>query len=173
MRWIFVLLRVHVETSVINYTTESIWNTPATYIVVPVNCVGVAGAGVAKEFKRRYPEAHNHYVDYCREGLIVTGDAWWCGGTNEIKKICLFPTKQHWKDPSELEWIDLGLQSFVRKIKDVIYNRRGFAIDKPCEQSYAFPKLGCGLGGLDWHSQVEPLMNKHLGYLKNQIYFHV
>ena len=73
-------------------------------------------------------------------------------GTNSPHVLC-FPTKRDWKDPSSLELIEAGLQTFVRNYKK--YNIK----------SITFPKLGCGLGGLDWETQVRPLMAKLLSNL--------
>ena len=49
-----------------------------------------------------------------------------------------FPTKKHWKEKSEYEYILLGLE----KLK--------IALDKYNISSIAFPKIGCGLGNLEW-----------------------
>ncbi len=61
-----------------------------------------------------------------------------------------FPTKDHWREPSRLEWIDGGLWSM--KLDLAIQECRSVAI----------PPLGCGLGGLAW-ADVRPLIERHLG----------
>jgi O-acetyl-ADP-ribose deacetylase (regulator of RNase III) len=50
---------------------------------------------------------------------------------------------------SKLEYIERGLKTFVKG-----YQRSGI-------QSIAFPKLGCGSGGLAWKN-VKPMMEKYL-----------
>jgi len=52
--------------------------------------------------------------------------------------IINFPTKQHWRDSSKLEWIDQGLIDLRKVLADNEIS------------SVAIPPLGCGLGGLDW-----------------------
>lgn len=55
------------------------------------------------------------------------------------KTIINFPTKRHWKGPSELEYIESGSVSLVLMVQSL-----GI-------ESIAVPPLGCGLGGLDWN----------------------
>ena len=52
--------------------------------------------------------------------------------------IVNFPTKQHWRDPSRLAWVQTGLQDL----------RRFLLVQQV--QSVALPALGAGLGGLSW-----------------------
>lgn len=73
--------------------------------------------------------------------------------------ILNFPTKQHWRNPSKLEWIEAGLKKFLRS-----YQKLGIT-------EISFPRLGCGNGGLDWE-EVRPLMEKHLRNLPIQVYIH-
>jgi O-acetyl-ADP-ribose deacetylase (regulator of RNase III) len=52
--------------------------------------------------------------------------------------IANFPTKEDWRHPSKLEYIEKGLPELVRFIR-------------ACDiKSIAIPPLGCGLGGLPW-----------------------
>src|SRR3990172_9124924 len=44
---------------------KSIFDTPADAYVNTVNCVGVMGAGIALEFKKRYPKMYEHYKEQC------------------------------------------------------------------------------------------------------------
>lgn len=50
-----------------------IFNSRCMAIVNPVNCVGVMGAGLAKEFKLRYPTNFEKYAYACSGGLFVIG----------------------------------------------------------------------------------------------------
>ena len=49
----------------IHFTHGDIFAQPAEAIVNPVNCVGVAGAGLALQFKRRHPDAFLAYRRAC------------------------------------------------------------------------------------------------------------
>ena len=70
--------------------------------------------------------------------------------------ILSFPTKFHWKYPSKIEWIELGLQKFVDT-----YEKKGIT-------SIAFPLLGTHNGGLDI-LEIRQLMNKYLSQCKIDI----
>lgn len=124
------------------FTTECDW------IVNTVNCVGVMGKGIALEFKKRYPLMFNAYKDICSKGLLSPGKLWiW--DKEEGKKILCFPTKNHWRYPSRIEWIEQGLNKFLNN-----YERLGI-------KSIAFPLLGCTNGGLQ-ESQILPMMHSYL-----------
>lgn len=116
-------------------------------IVNPVNCVGVMGAGLALEFKLRYPNMFAEYEKQCAQHLIEVGSV--SSYIGESIKILNFPTKDDWRKPAKMEWIVAGLQNF-RDIHKQLNIR-----------SIAFPKLGAGLGGLKWED-VKVVMEKHL-----------
>ena len=126
-----------------------IFKSEAECIVNPVNCIGVMGKGLALKFKKKYNKMFIDYVMRCRKGQVKTGQPYLSKA--EDRFILNFPTKQHWRDPSKLEYIEAGLKYFAR-------NYRTWEIT-----SIAFPKLGCGCGGLDWEKDVKPLMYKYLG----------
>ena len=108
-------------------------------LVNTVNCVGVMGAGIALEFKFRYPQMFEQYVEHCRQGQMEIGKLWLCKKPTIHKGkrwILNFPTKKHWKHPSKKEYLHKGLQNFVDT-----YERRQI-------QSIAFPILGAQNGGI-------------------------
>lgn len=120
-----------------------------------VNCVGVMGAGIALEFKRRYPAMFADYQRACRRGEIQPGKLHiWegPGGT----RIINFPTKQHWRESSRYEYIAAGLQSLRRYLLQQGSVR------------VTLPALGCGHGGLDWN-RVSKMIEDHLGDLSATI----
>ena len=125
--------------------------------VNPVNTVGVSGAGLAKEFKVRYPVAQSLYEARCRSGFRI-GELMFVRERNDM--VVYFPTKIHWRQPSQLEYIERGLERFVKE-----YARFNMS-------SVAFPALGCGLGGLNWQDDVLPLMLKVLANVDLLVYLH-
>lgn len=139
----------------------------ADALVNTVNCVGVMGAGVAKAFKERYPLMFSTYRRRCAAGSVRTGtmDVWANPGhpANRIvddapaqaprtpvlanpRLVVNFPTKQHWRDPSRIEWVVEGLVDLT-----LVVNAHRIT-------SIAIPPLGCGLGGLDWR-RVRPMVH--------------
>ena len=113
----------------------NILNSTAEGLVNPVNCVGVPGAGLARQFYERWPAQVDEYKTFCREGWMRPGlvhDALLPGG----QRILSIATKRHWRDPSELTDVAAGLEALAMYCQTI-----GIA-------SVALPALGCGLGGL-------------------------
>lgn len=140
----------------IKYTETTIFNAPVQTIVNTVNCVGFMGAGLALECRLRFPEMYEDYVKRCRQKTVQIGKPYVYRGY-EKSWIINFPTKNHWKFPSKIEWIDQGLDYFVKK-----YETGGIT-------SVAFPKLGCDKGGLNW-DEVRCVMEKYLNNLNIDVY---
>ena len=142
----------------ITYVKGDIFSSPSKVIVNTVNTVGVMGKGVALEFKNRYPDMFQSYKALCDEKKLDVGKlVLW---KNSSKWVLLFPTKKHWRNPSKMEYIEKGLEKFVEN-----WDRLG-------ANSIAFPRLGCGNGGLDWE-EVRPMMEKYLNPLPLQILIYV
>ena len=132
-----------------------IFESHAQTLVNTVNCVGVMGKGIAKEFKIRFPQMYEEYAMLCAENKIRPGVPYLY--TNLIgEKVLNFPTKDHWRSPSKLSYISNGLNWFREH-----YQELGIT-------SIAFPPLGCGNGGLTWDI-VGPLMYSKLHDLPIEI----
>jgi len=140
----------------IQYTDTTVFNVGVQTIVNTVNCVGVMGAGLALEYQLRFPEMYQEYVERCKRKSITTGRPYLYKGY-EIPWIMNFPTKNHWKYPSKIEWLEQGLDYFIKN-----YQRGGIT-------SIAFPKLGCENGGLNW-DDVRDVMEKYFQKVKIDVY---
>jgi len=138
-----------VNTSLLEAHTQTVVNT--------VNTVGVMGKGLAKHFASKYPEMFKHYKRYCLSGDLDIGKLWLWKASDQW--VLNFPTKKHWRNPSKLEYIEVGLQKFIEK-----YEEKGIT-------EISFPRLGCGNGGLDWDA-VRPLMELYLAKLPIAVYIH-
>jgi O-acetyl-ADP-ribose deacetylase (regulator of RNase III) len=136
---------------VIIETYGDLLKAPAEALVNPVNCVGVMGAGLARQFRDAYPHNCTAYQAACRSGEVRTGRMF-VRESGPGPLIINFPTKAHWRQPSVLADIAEGLRDLRQVISD--YDLRSIAV----------PALGCGLGGLKW-DDVRPLIEAHLGDL--------
>ena len=116
-------------------------------IVNTVNCVGVMGKGIALQFKNKWPANFNAYAAACKAGEVRPGRMFVfdSGGLVKPNFIINFPTKDHWRGSSRIEFIRDGLVDLVAQV-------RRFGI-----RSIAVPPLGCGNGGLEW-TDVRPLI---------------
>jgi O-acetyl-ADP-ribose deacetylase (regulator of RNase III) len=123
-------------------------------LVNPVNTAGVMGKGLALQFKKAFPANFKAYEAAAKAKKLAVGTMFVFDAGPEAapRYVINFPTKQHWRGASKLEFIELGLRDLVRVI-----NEREI-------RSIAIPPLGAGLGGLAW-SDVRPLIERALGEL--------
>ncbi len=140
------------------YVKGNLFQSPAQVLVNTVNTVGVMGKGVALEFKRLFPEMYRQYRDLCERGQFSIGQLWLYKSPQ--KWVLNFPTKQHWRAPSRVEYIEAGLRKFTQ-----VYSDWGI-------HSIAFPALGCGNGQLDFKTQVQPLMERYLSPLPIDVFIY-
>ena len=139
------------------YHRTSILTSQGQTVVNTVNTVGIMGKGLASSFKKKYPDMFKAYKKLCDEGQFDVGHLWLWKGANQW--VLNFPTKKHWRQPSKLSYVEAGLKKFVQQ-----YEQRGI-------REIAFPRLGCGDGGLEW-DDVRQLMEKYLGSLPIPVYIH-
>lgn len=132
----------------------------ADVLIVPTNGrvrrdgEAVMGAGLALAVKERWPSvanslgynltAHGNHVHILalvkKPGLAESTKM------SDHMTIVSFPTKDHWKDPS-----DLGL------IAGSVLELRTLADKRPDWKRIVLPRVGCGRGGLTWET-VRPLL---------------
>lgn len=125
----------------------NLFNSKAQTLVNTVNTVGVMGAGMALEFRFRYPDMYKKYVDLCKKKQITIGKLWLYKSEN--KWILNFPTKEDWKDDSKIEYLEKGLQKFLDTYKEKSIT------------SIAFPVLGASHGNIPEKTSLE-IMEKYL-----------
>jgi len=142
----------------ITFTQGNLLETRAEALVNTVNTVGVMGKGIALMFKERFGENYRLYAAACKAGEVHTGKMF-ITQVSELggpRWIVNFPTKQHWRGNSRMEWITEGLQDLRR-----------FLVENEV-QSIAIPPLGAGNGGLDW-AEVRPRIETALAGLDTEI----
>lgn len=152
---------------------EDIFETGAEVIVNPVNCrvdelyarhekdpvrFPTAQKGLAGVFETRYPGAQGPLRRVCASGAMKPGMVQLVGVNRESGEkadkgsadllVAHLATKDHWQDPSRIEWVDRGLEKLAG------------AVEARGAKSVAIPMLGSGMGKLSW-SDVRPLVEKH------------
>lgn len=144
----------------INYVTGNILDSDAQAIVNTVNTVGIMGKGIALQFKKAYPSNYKSYSNACKNKEVVVGKMFVTSDRNISsgeKLIINFPTKQHWRKPSEYVYIEDGLDDLINIIKS---NQI---------KSIAIPPLGAGNGGLKWE-KVKKIIEEKLSVLDIEIF---
>lgn len=135
----------------IRFTQGNLLEARAEALVNTVNTVGVMGKGIALMFKERFTDNYRRYKAACKAHEVVTGKMF-VTPVQELQGprwIVNFPTKQHWRSPSQLSWIIEGL-----------HDLRNFIVQNEVG-SIAIPPLGAGNGGLSWslvREQIEAIL---------------
>lgn len=123
---------------------QDIFTSTAHVLINPVNTKGVMGKGLALEFKKRFKENFKFYHEYCSVSSPKGGDLIWYSAKDlNDRNIVNFCTKEDWKKPSKLEWVEKGMTRLVEQF-NVFYPNGQY----PCPM-LALPMLGCGEGGLE------------------------
>lgn len=140
----------------IKFVKGNLFEAQVDAFVNTVNCVGAMGKGIALQFKQAFPENFRQYYNACKRKEIKIGNTYITeNASSEFPKYIInFPTKDHWRDPSNIEFVNKGLED----LKVQIY--------KLDIKSIAIPPLGSGLGGLSW-DLVRESIEKHLSVLGN------
>lgn len=120
----------------IEFLKGDLFKSKADALVNPVNCEGVMGKGLAKEFKLRWPEMFRSYQQSCGAGELRPGGV--VLYKHSVPNIVLFATKGNWRQPSQYVYIEDGLKQLKKELPTWLIS------------SIAMPAVGCGLGGLAW-----------------------
>lgn len=103
----------------------------------------VMGAGVAKLFKEKYPVLPKIFGELVR----TKGNHVYFTAHYGAPLIFSFPTKKHFAEKADLKLIEQSAKELV-----IYVTEQKFNIVYLC-------KPGCGLGGLDWETQVKPVIS--------------
>ena len=124
------------------YRKGNIFESNAVALFNPVNCKGVMGKGLALQFKEKFPDNERSYIVTCHRRNMRPGKVHVFGLKHKdyptLELIFNFPTKDDWRNPSKIEYIEDGMLDAANILKILKI------------ESVAIPKLGCGLGGLNW-----------------------
>lgn len=132
----------------------NLWEIPADAICITTNgfvkangrCV--MGRGCAKEARdkiRNLDLELGHMIhDYGNNVHQLT--------QYQGKDLFSFPVKHNWWETADLDLIERSCNQLVGKmlLSNRLYSR------------ILIPRPGCGNGGLDWESQVKPILEKNL-----------
>lgn len=100
------------------------------------NCAGAMGRGIAVEFRRRWPEMYAEYKRRCGDGSFTLGEIFaWDAGDRVVFNLA---TQRTWRTKAELWAIDAAVRKMIAWAES-----QGVAV-------IGLPRIGSGLGGLDW-----------------------
>jgi O-acetyl-ADP-ribose deacetylase (regulator of RNase III) len=136
------------------FTRGDLFLSGAHTIAHGVNCRGKMGAGIAREFKRRFPQMFKEYRRRCYSGELRPG-GYFLDKTTEPWVLNL--ATQNTTQGATLEYMRSSLENFAS-----YYSREGI-------RSLAMPKIATGLGALGWND-VRNLMEEVLNPLPLAVY---
>lgn len=121
----------------------SLFDSDSTAIGHGVNIDGLMGSGIAKHFARLFPQMYMDYRALCNAKLLSPGQAHVAkAGTLTIYNIA----SQDRPGPSaRLKWLTEGVEAAMHHA-----SATGHSV-------LALPRIGCGIGGLNW-DDVGPVL---------------
>lgn len=118
----------------------SMWDADASHFCITTNSVVkyngelVMGAGIALQAKLRFPELPILFAQHVKS----RGNTPCAIRHSSGKYYVSFPTKHHWKDPSDITLIIKSAKLIAKHI--------------PADAKVAMSRPGCGNGGLAWET---------------------
>lgn len=108
------------------------------------------GSGVAYLVAKYFPHVKKHYHQSCKLDMFEPGscDAVCISDTNSPFRFCYNLGTQIQPGPDARK--NLIAQSFINLFETMIRTK---------ESEIAIPKIGCGIGGLNWEKDVEPILD--------------
>ncbi len=118
------------------------------------NCTGVMGAGIALQFRHRYPQMYEEYRQFCEEGVALPGDVYPYEAADG--KLILNMLTQPVPGPTAtLELIESAVRRAIEMCQE-----HGI-------KEMAIPRIGAGIGGLKWSTvreRLETVMEDYPGF---------
>lgn len=126
------------------FKTGDVFTSDAGAIAHGVNTQGVMGAGIAKQFRERYPDMYSQYRRECQFGRLQPGGMMaYLPGHGEFGAVYNIASQRETGPNAKIEWLGAGVYYALKDAES-----RGFG-------KIAMPRIGTGIGGLDWE-EVEP-----------------
>lgn len=136
----------------LTHHTGDIFDTKAQVIGHGINCRGAMASGIALNFANRFPDMEMAYRHLCSSSAIQPGDVF------------------IWQDEKSERWIynlatqiDPGADARLTLVKQSLTA----ALDSMVEDgltTLALPRIGSGVGGLDWDDVLVTITNCSVSY---------
>jgi len=114
----------------------SLFDSPTKVIAHGANTLGIMGAGIARSIKAIYPNNFKTYNEKCLKGEFKLGDVLLVEDNKRI--VANLGTQNELGAHASLQAVKL---SFVLLMEE---------LQKLGLKEVAIPKIGCGIGGLEW-----------------------
>src|SRR5882724_6766670 len=150
-----LLLPRLVRRPMIKFVSGDILRSSAKYLAhgVAIGTEEGLGTGLALKISSKWPDAQKHFKQFARGNKFLGGDLFVVAPARYrpgIIYIATQPDRYH----ASLSFLNRGLRKLAR-----------YCVKHQLE-SVSLPKIGAGLGKLDWEEEVKPMLVKHLADLE-------
>lgn len=121
-----------------------------------VNCMGVMGAGIAKDVKARFPNNYKVYRDNCNTGMFKPGHM----TVLKENDVTIYNLATQF-----MTGADAHLENVRVCARGMATHAKMFNV--PLVKTV---RLGCGIGGLDWEN-VRPVLEGINSDLELEVYY--
>jgi O-acetyl-ADP-ribose deacetylase (regulator of RNase III) len=135
----------------IKFVSGDILQTKSVYLAqgVAIESQEGMGTGLALKISAKWPDAQKHFKQFTRSQRFQGGDIFVVRPTKSRPGIIYIATQPDMYQAS-ISYVNRGLRKLARYC------------EKHEIESVSLPKIGAGLGKLDWEEEVKPLVTKHL-----------
>lgn len=139
----------------IKFVSGDILKTASSYIAqgVATESQEGMGTGLALKISTKWPDVQRHFKQFTRSQKFQGGDIFVVAPTRNRPGIIYVATQPDMSRAS-LSFLNRGLRKLAR-----------YCVKHRVE-SVSLPRIGAGLGKLDWDDEVKPLLVKHLADLE-------
>ena len=127
--------------------TGDLFSTECPALGHGVNTLGSMGAGIAVEFRRRWPAMYDAYREECRSGRLQPGGIFVYQAPDRLI-VNLATQRRVGRGAARLEWV----------------RQAAHATAQLSVAGLALPRIGAGLGGLRW-ADVRAVLEEELAPL--------
>ena len=131
----------------IEYKQGNIALAQEKFIAHGCNAQGVMASGVAKEIRRVYPQAYFDYIRSYQVTGLTLGTVLYVPSNHKVILNCI--TQEYYGKDGKMYASYNAVRDCLQKINTLV----------PKHDKVAMPRIGCGLGGLEW-SKVEKIIEE-------------
>jgi O-acetyl-ADP-ribose deacetylase (regulator of RNase III) len=112
-----------------------------------VNCSDAMGSGVARAIYMRWPTVK---AQYHKKGSMILGDTQFVEVEPGLVVANCFTQERYGRDGERY--------ANPQAVKECLEDAAEHALDELRVNEVHMPRIGCGLGGLDWEEDVVPIL---------------
>lgn len=131
--------------------TGDLFTSDAPAIGHGVNTKGKMGAGIAVQFKNRFPKMYDSYRDLCATGMFRPGGVMVYSAESPV--VYNIASQDLPGANARLDWLETGLRITLEDAEERNIER------------IALPQIGCGIGGLSLPDVLEVIKNVEANYV--------